>query len=104
MARRTYIAVFDFSDPDIDIGKVQEFIRDGTDFAGWWNYLPATFLLQSDLDADAISAKLKPLVGEGKFLVMAVDPADSDGWLPKRGWEWIKKRARQAADADRGGK
>jgi hypothetical protein len=104
MARRTYIAVFDISDPDIDIGKVQGFIRDSGEFPGWWNYLPATFLLRSDLDAGAISAKLKPLVGDANFLVMAVDLADSDGWLPKRSWEWIKKRTRAVSRSDHDGK
>ena len=104
MARRTYIAVFDITDPDIDLAKLQQFVRDSEDFPGWWHHLPSAFLLRSELDANTISLKLKPLVGEANFLIMAVDPSDSDGWLPKRSWEWIRKRARKEVSSDRGGK
>ncbi len=104
MSRRTYIIVFDASDPDLDFASVAEYIKDSPDFSAWWQHLPYVFLVTSELDAGGIRTKLRQHAGEARFLVMAADPGDSDGWLRKKSWEWIKKRARAVSRPDHDGK
>jgi hypothetical protein len=75
---------------------VAKFITTAPIFHGWWNHLPYTFLVTSDLDADAISESLKPSVGDARFLVIQVNPTESEGRLPRSGWQWIRHREEQA--------
>ncbi len=104
MSRRTYIIVFDASDPDLDFASIRQHVKDSSAFNAWWQHLPSMFLVTSDLDASGIQEFLRQHSGDARFLVMAVDPTDSDGWLPERSWRWIKKRARNEVSSGRNGK
>jgi hypothetical protein len=92
MSRRTYVITFDSSDPTVDLESLKEFVRSSPDFGGWWNHIPFTFLVTSDLDAETLSEHLRQYTKNAKLLVMEVNPSESDGWLPKRSWTWIRRR------------
>jgi hypothetical protein len=92
MARHTYIITFDAADPDVDAAKIRDYIRDSDEFSSWWNHIPLVFLVTSELDADGISRSLRSHTN-ASFLVMRVMPEDSEGSLPRRGWEWIRRRS-----------
>jgi hypothetical protein len=97
MTRRTYIITFDSSDPTVDLESLREFVRISPDFGGWWNHIPFTFLVTSDQDAEKIGEHLRRYTKNAKLLVMEVNPAESDGWLPERSWTWIRRRERSAS-------
>lgn len=92
---RTYMIVLDAATIASDYDGVVRFITTAPIFHGWWNHLPYTFLVTTDLDADAISESLKPHVKHARFLVIQVDPTQSEGRLPRKGWQWIRHREEQ---------
>ena len=89
---RTYMIVLDAATIGDDYDAVARFITENAAFHGWWNHLPYTFLVTTDLDADAIGDSLRPMTKKARFLVMEVNPADSEGRLPRASWEWIRLR------------
>ena len=94
---RTFMIVLDAASIGSDYGPVTRFITSAPIFHRWWNHLPYTFLVSSDLDADAISDSLRPFTRDARFLVIAVDPTDSEGRLPRKSWEWLREREQQDA-------
>jgi hypothetical protein len=97
---RTYMIVLDAATIGAEYGPIVRFITSAPMFHGWWNHLPYTFLVSTDSDADAISEGLRPYTKQGRFLVIEVNPTESEGRLPRKGWEWIRHREQQAAPAD----
>jgi hypothetical protein len=97
---RTYMIVLDAATIGAEYSSIAKFITAAPVFRSWWNHLPYTFLVSTDLDADAISESLCPYTKETRFLVIEVNPTESEGRLPRKGWEWIRHRERQAAPAD----
>src|SRR5208283_311174 len=71
---RTYMIVLDAATIGAEYGPIVRFITSAPMFRGWWNHLPYTFLVSSDLDADAISEGLRPYTKEARFLVIEVNP------------------------------
>lgn len=94
---RTYMIVLDAATIGDSDDVIARFITTDLRFHRWWNYLPFTFMVTTDLDAEAISEALRPLTGTARFLVMAVDPSESEGRLPRAGWQWIRQHERPDA-------
>lgn len=95
MVDRTYIVTLDALDPILDFAAVKEAIKGSPHVQAWWNHLPGVFLVTSNLDADGVSELLRPHTGRARFLVLAVELAQSEGALPEQGWDWIVRRAEQ---------
>jgi hypothetical protein len=91
---RTFMIVLDAATITPAYDQVVNFITSSPVFHGWWNHLPYTFLVTSDLDADGISERLQPYTKEARFLVIGVNPTESEGRLPRKSWEWIRGRER----------
>jgi hypothetical protein len=94
---RTYMIVLDAATIASVYDPVVSFITTSPVFHGWWNHLPYTFLVTSDLDADGISERLRPHTKKARFLVIEVNPTESEGRLPRKSWEWIRHREQMAA-------
>jgi len=94
---RTLIIVIDAIDPTLDIEEVRRFITESSEISNWWNHIPGTYIVRTTLGADELSDRLKQHTGDVRFLVIGVDPAESDGWLPERAWRWIHRRSRESA-------
>ena len=99
MVDRTYIITLDALDPVLDLPAVQQAIKESPHVQAWWNCLPGVFLVTSDLDADGVSELLRPHTRKTRFLVMAVELAQSEGALSEQGWEWILRRSGQGVAA-----
>ena len=95
MSEPTYLIAFDIVDPDLDLKPIKEHIRTSPDIKHWWNYIPGLYLVTTALGADDITERLRQISGEASFLVIRVDPEDSQGWLPEKSWNWIKRRERE---------
>ena len=94
MASKTYLIALDLLDPTLDIDGLKEFIKTSDMFENWWNHIPGVFLVLSTHDEAAISRAIRRYTGEARLLVIATDPRASEGWLPDRGWQWIRRHAR----------
>ncbi len=96
MSNRTFIVTIDISDPTFDTEGLKAFILSSPEITSWWNHLPLVFLITTELDAEALSERLRPYAGKARFLVMEVNLAESEGALPERGWDWIRKHSQPA--------
>ena len=59
--------------------------------------LGSTWLVDSNLDADAIWDRISPHVDENDFALVIGVTNDYQGWLPEDAWEWIKSRSFRTA-------
>jgi len=89
MTRRAYLFVYaaDLGDRE----DVKDHLDDLPEVLHWRCDLPNAFYLVSDVSADELANKIRPL-GDGRFIVTEI-PANSQGWLPSRSWEIITKKA-----------
>ena len=56
----------------------------------WCHYMASTWLVQTDLDADALVDQLRRYFkGGDRLLVVPLQPG-YQGLLPKKAWNWIK--------------
>lgn len=94
MPERTFIIAVDPYAASLDIEDLREHIRTSPEFHNWWNHIPFVFLVTTDVDADRVSESLARHTNGARFLVMEVNPSESEGWLPERGWNWIRRRSR----------
>lgn len=99
MVERTYIVTLDALDPMVDFPAVKQAIKGSPHVRAWWNHLPGVFLVTSDLDADGVSELLRPYTRGARFLVVAVELAQSEGALSEQGWNWIVRRSDQGIAA-----
>jgi hypothetical protein len=93
LADRLFIIAVDPAAPEVDGARLKELIKNSDAFRNWWNHIPSLYLVNSGLDAAGISALVSPVTNGARFLVMEVNPAESEGWLPERGWNWIRRRS-----------
>lgn len=92
--QQTLMVVFDVTDPELEIPDVRRVITGCAEFTNWWNHIPGTYLITTSLNAGEVAERLRPSARDARFLVIAVDPAQSEGWLPERAWRWIGRRSR----------
>jgi hypothetical protein len=96
MPNRIYLITVDPTDPSVDYDRLKRFLKAGSpDIENWWNHIPHVFMISTLLDADAISDLIRPFTGRARFLVIEVQPAESEGALPERAWRWLQSRSRQ---------
>jgi hypothetical protein len=96
VTEHTYLLALDAGCDANDVLKIQRFITNGGDFSSWWNHLPMIFILESAHSAEAIGEKLHALTPSARFFQTEVNLAESQGWLPRKSWPWIEKRAEAA--------
>ncbi len=102
MRSRTYMVTVDLLDPTLDLDALHEFIKTTPLLENWWNHIPGVFLVVSDRDASELSNAIRPFTHNARLLVMEVNPAKSDGWLPEVSWQWVRRRSTAPADAPAG--
>jgi len=57
----------------------------------WWHYISSTWLVATDKSAKQFSAELREHIYEGDRLLVTQLIGEYQGWLPRKGWEWIKR-------------
>ena len=99
MHKRTYIVTVDLLDPTLDLDALHEFIKTTSLLENWWNHIPGVFLVVSDRSATELSKAMKPFAHNARLLIMEVNPAESDGWLPEVSWKWLQRRSKEREGA-----
>ena len=92
---RLMIVTLDITDPRLEIEEVRKLITSDENISNWWNHIPGVYLVTTNCDAEELSERIRPLLNETSFLAMEVNPAESEGLLPKRAWRWIRRRSRE---------
>nr|WP_294550904.1 hypothetical protein [uncultured Rhodopila sp.] len=93
MARRTFLITFDLLDSTLDLDGLKEFVKTTPIFENWWNHIPGVFLVVSDRDSGAISQAIRPFTKDARLLVVETNVAESEGFLPEKSWQWIRRRS-----------
>lgn len=58
--------------------------------SSWWHYLPGSiFLVQTNLPLNQLNSLVSQHMGGLQFLIIEVNPDQSQGWLPKEAWKWL---------------
>jgi hypothetical protein len=70
-------------------------IKDAPDFTAWWHYIDNVYIVKTSLSEDAISEMIRDTTKEANLLVIKVNIKDSQGWLPKEAWDWIKSEGNE---------
>ena len=99
MDERTYVVTVDLLDPTLDLDALQEFVKTTPLLENWWNHIPGVFLVVTDHSPTELSKAMKPFTHSARLLIMEVNPAQSDGWLPEVSWKWLQRRSRKREDA-----
>jgi hypothetical protein len=93
MDSRTFLVTFDLLDATLDLDGLKTFIRTTPMFPNWWNHIPGVFLVVSDQDSGAISKAIRRFTKDARLLVVETNIAESEGFLPEKSWQWIRRRS-----------
>lgn len=84
-----YSIHYDLKKPGQDYAPLHDAI---TSCGVWWHYLDSTWLVDTNLTAESIWKKLEHHVDENDSMLIVGVTRDYSGWLPRKAWEWIKRR------------
>jgi hypothetical protein len=80
------------NNPPFDSGKFHNFIVSlyPTRVTAWWHYLGGpVYMVKTNLNVNQLSSLVSQHMNGLQFVVIKVDPSDSQGWLSKEGWQWL---------------
>jgi hypothetical protein len=97
--KRTFLVAVDVLDPSFDRRRMVDLVRTDPSIKGWWNHVPGCFLLDTVLNADELTDRVRTASQDARLLVMEVNPSASEGWLPERSWDWIRRHETEHADS-----
>lgn len=90
MTKWAYILVFDHKVGTRD--EVLKFLDSRQEILNWYACLPNAVFIISNLNANRLQAMFRQFAkDEGRFIIADMD-TDSDGWLPKKAWDFIKAK------------
>jgi hypothetical protein len=79
--------------PPFDLVKFHTFLTTElypTYISGWWHYLTGPiYLVESNLNANQLYDLLEKHMNKTHFLIIRIDPSDTQGWLVKDAWKWM---------------
>ena len=83
------LVTYNLTEPSASYGDLFDVLKSQN---SWWHYLPSTWLVDTDLDAEMLYEKLKPYLRSGDhILITKLNSSERQGWLPKKAWAWIKR-------------
>lgn len=85
-----YLISFDPS--TIDTTALHKVIANSSSFIAWWHYLGSAYLVKTtSKNLAGVHTEILEKWPNNRFLIIKVDPAIRNGWLPPDAWEWFKK-------------
>ncbi len=74
-------------------GVTPEEVREKLNLAvDWYKYEKNCWIVKTTSDADKWQVRLKPLVEpDGTLMILKLDPTESQGWMTRKFWDWLKK-------------
>ncbi len=92
-----FMIAIDTLSPMFDPVAVKERLKASPVIESWWHHIPGCFLVIASADADQITDEVRKATGDARLLVIEVNPAHSEGWMPPRSWDWIRRRENEHA-------
>ena len=90
--RYIYALMFD-RDDNTDFKKLHEELVSKRCIVNWFHYIKSSYILVSDLStANSLDREIRDVLINKDYLLVAIDLKDSQGWLPERAWQWIKRQ------------
>ena len=90
--QKMFVVAIDVLAPTFDPDAMKTVLKNSRLVTGWWNHIPGCFLITSNADANRITDEVRTATGDARLLVMEVKPGASEGWLPSKSWEWLRRR------------
>lgn len=57
----------------------------------WWHWLESVWILHTEEHPDQVTLRLRPHIDQkDRLLVVQIDGAARQGWLPSKAWDWIR--------------
>ena len=90
---KTLIISYDLKSKDADYSSLYEVIRSASD---WCHYLESFWIIITNDDVNFWTSKIQEKIKPGdRFIVIEINNGVSNGWLPKKAWEWIRDKSEQ---------
>lgn len=90
----TYLLVYDQKSSNINSKVLHQYVSDSKHINGWWHHLPGVYIFNSPLSADELAEQFKNVLDFSKFLIVEINSANSNGWLPQKAWNWLQTEAK----------
>jgi len=88
------IYLVSFDPHKVDANGLHETIKNSELITDWWHYLGSTYLVSSTAPtAKKLQLDIQKKWSAQRFLVVEVNLPNSEGWLPEKAWEWIRKHS-----------
>lgn len=85
---KIYILVFD--PYKTNSMALHEVIKNSPYALTWWHFIGSAYLIKSQYTLGTIHQQILNEWPNQFFMLTEVDLKNSDGWLPKEAWDWIK--------------
>jgi hypothetical protein len=79
---------YDLKAPGRDYSGLYEAIKK---YPSWWHYLESTWLIATDETAQSVWDRISDHIDKNDYALVIEVRKDSQGWLPKDAWEWIRQ-------------
>jgi len=90
--RYIYALMFDRDDVT-DFKKLHDELVSKRCIVNWFHYIKSSYILVSDLStANSLDSEISDIFNNKDYLLVAIDLKDSQGWLPEKAWQWIKRQ------------
>jgi hypothetical protein len=83
-----YCVSYDLKVPGKNYGPLYEELKKSPN---WWHYLDSTWLISTRETAAQLAARLRRHIDGNDYVLVIEVRNNSDGWLPKEAWDWIKQ-------------
>ena len=90
--QKMFVVAIDVLAPTFDPDAIRIVLKNSQIITGWWHHIPGCFLITSTADANRLTDEIRTATGNARLLVMEVKPGASEGWLPSKSWEWLRRR------------
>lgn len=91
MKNSVYILSFD-RDNIVDVKKFHKAVTANPLVKNWSHYIKSSYILvASTKNASTLSRSLDSALKDIQYFLMEVNPANCNGFLPQRAWDWIDK-------------
>lgn len=76
-----------------DAGHIHKVITTQLGLADWWHYLPNSYITEAASTSKFLADKIIASFPGLNFIITKIDINDYNGYLDKRAWEWLRKKA-----------
>ena len=89
MKQKIYILTFDRDGEGVDYSELHNKIISMPEIIDWFHYIKSSYIIVTNVEnATYLNDKLFEIFTI-RYLLVEVKLANSNGRLPKQGWEWI---------------